>query len=50
MFYISERCKSQNLHFGGGQEKGFRPGTENTGSIVAMGLGAEIAKRDLERI
>ena len=49
VLYLRKGVRAKNLHFGGGQEKGFRPGTENTGSIVAMGLGAEIAKRDLEK-
>lgn len=34
---------------GGGQERGFRAGTENVSGIVGFGVAAEIAARDLER-
>jgi cysteine desulfurase len=34
---------------GGGQERGFRAGTENVAGIVGFGVAAEIAARDLER-
>lgn len=49
VLYLRKGVRAKNLHFGGGQEKGFRPGTENTGSIVAMGLGAEIAVKDMAK-
>jgi len=35
------------LH-GGGQENGFRPGTENVASIIGFGKAAELAKQQLE--
>lgn len=38
--YIKKGVRVNNLHFGGGQEKGFRPGTENTYGIAAMGYSA----------
>ncbi len=47
--YIKKGVRVNNLHFGGGQEKGFRPGTENTYGIAAMGMAAEIAYRDMDK-
>jgi cysteine desulfurase len=44
--YIKKGVRINSLHFGGGQEKGFRPGTENTAAAVGMGLAAEIAERE----
>ncbi|MDO4299829.1 MAG: cysteine desulfurase family protein [Clostridia bacterium] len=46
--YIKKGVRVNNLHFGGGQEKGFRPGTENSYAIVAMGEAAEIAVKNME--
>ncbi len=45
--YIKKGVRVSNLHFGGGQETGFRPGTENTPAIVAFGLAAEIADKNM---
>ena len=47
--YIKKGIRVNNLHFGGGQEKGFRPGTENTYGIAAMGKAVEIAAADMEK-
>ena len=46
--YIKKGVRVNNLHFGGGQEKGFRPGTENTYAIVAMGEACSIAIKNME--
>jgi cysteine desulfurase len=41
-----ERIPLRSLVFGGGQERGLRPGTLPVALIVALGAAAEIAKRD----
>lgn len=46
--YIKKGVRVSNLHFGGGQEKGFRPGTENTYAIVAMGEACNIAIKNID--
>lgn len=46
--YIKKGVRVNNLHFGGGQEKGFRPGTENTYGIAAMGKAALIADKNID--
>lgn len=47
--YIKKGVRVTNLHFGGGQEQGFRPGTENTPAIIAFGLAAEIAEKNMDK-
>lgn len=47
--YIKKGVRVNNLHFGGGQEKGFRPGTENTFAIAAMGKATEIVIQNLDK-
>lgn len=46
--YVKKGTRLKNLHFGGGQEKGVRPGTENTASIIGFGLAAELADKALD--
>lgn len=41
--YIKRGLVIPNLIYGGGQERGKRPGTENTASIVGLGRAIEIA-------
>lgn len=44
-----ERLPLQPLFFGGGQERGLRPGTLPVALIVALGVAAEIAVRDNDK-
>lgn len=46
--YIRKGTRIQPILFGGHQEKGYRPGTENVPSIVGFGKAAEIAAKDSE--
>lgn len=46
--YISNRIKKRSMFYGGGQESGVRPGTENVPGIVAIGAAAEIAVRNMD--
>lgn len=52
--YIKKGVNIEPYIFGGGQEKGFRSGTENTPGLVGFGLAAEImnknAKNRIEKI
>jgi len=46
--YVKDGIRIEPLLHGGGQEKGFRSGTENIPSIVAFGKAAEIAKQEMQ--
>jgi len=46
--FVRKAVKLQPTIQGGGQEKGFRSGTENIPNIVGMGRAAEIAKEEIK--
>jgi cysteine desulfurase len=46
--YVKPGVKIQSVLFGGGQERGFRSGTENVFAIAGMGEAARIAKEEME--
>ena len=46
--YAADGTRFENLHFGGSQEKGLRPGTENLPGITGFALAAEISSQNLE--
>lgn len=45
--YIRNKSKIAPIQFGGGQQSGIRPGTENVPGIAAFGLSAEICHKDM---
>jgi len=47
--YVKEGVRIEPLVQGGGQERGFRSGTENMPCIVGFGKAAEIAKQEMKR-
>ena len=47
--FIRDGVKIQNLMYGGDQEKGIRPGTENVIHTVALGKACEVAARDHDK-
>lgn len=46
--YIRKGRRLAPIVFGGGQERGYRPGTENVPAIVGFGVAAKLAQRELE--
>lgn len=49
VLYIKRNTKINPITFGGDQEFGFRPGTENLASIVGLDKALEIAVKDREK-
>jgi cysteine desulfurase len=49
VLYVRRGTRFRPLLRGGHQERGRRAGTENTASIVGLGLACEIAERQIER-
>ncbi|KAI0237332.1 Selenocysteine lyase [Lamellibrachia satsuma] len=47
--YASDPSKIIPLFHGGGQERGYRPGTENTGMIAGLGKAAELVIMNVQR-
>lgn len=48
LLYARKGIMTGPLQFGGNQEKGLRPGTENTASIIGMAKALEITQSNLE--
>lgn len=46
---INHSVEVNPLHYGGGQEKGLRGGTENVAAIVGFGKAAQLANEELEQ-
>lgn len=42
-----KKRRIQPLFYGGGQERNYRPGSENVPSIIGFGVAAEIAKKEM---
>ncbi len=49
ILYVKRGVKLQPIVFGGPQEKGWRPGTENVAAIVGLAQALELAQGDRER-
>ncbi len=47
--YVREGISLIPLFYGGGQEKGLRPGTENICGIASIGAATEVAFKDMEK-
>lgn len=50
VIYTKDKFLLAPILFGGFQEEGFRPGTENLPGIVGLGKAAELRKHDLTRL
>lgn len=48
--YVSRHTRLQPLLLGGGQERGFRSGTENVAGMVALGQAAELAPAGMRKL
>lgn len=49
VLYVRKGTKQPPFMLGGGQERGFRSGTENVPGIAGTGLAAEMSVKDLDR-
>ena len=50
--YVRNPTEDTPLHpmfFGGGQERNFRPGTENTGMIAGLGCASQLVVENLDQ-
>ena len=45
--YVREGLQLAPISFGGGQERGLRPGTENVALAAGLGMACELARREL---
>lgn len=45
--YVRNKAKLSPVQFGGGQQNGIRPGTENVPGIAAFGLAAELCHKNM---
>lgn len=48
--YLKKGIKSKPINFGGGQEKGIRPGTENTFGIKVFDMAIDLFSKDRDKI
>ena len=46
--YVRDGVSPQPIVYGGGQEKGFRSGTQNVAGIVGLGTAAELAREEMD--
>ncbi len=49
VLFVKDKTKIWPIAFGGGQQKGIRPGTENVAGIAGMGMAAEKIYQNLEQ-
>lgn len=49
LLFVKRGIKLQPLQFGGSQERGIRPGTENVAGIIGMTKALELAQKDREK-
>jgi len=47
--YVRKGVRLKPLCYGGGQERGYRPGTENLPGIAGLGLAIELAQAEMSR-